>query len=504
METPIFTKIQKFFTKSKIFAGFLISFCVGVLLADLVKFDETTYLILAAMILMLILVFLLWHRFPLFKIFSGFAIFLILGLSYCGWFNQKHTPQNIPYGKSINFTGVIVEEPDIRENKIQLTLKIEEVEKNNQMQNLLGQKILVSVGRYPEYKYGDKLKIFGPLEKIENFGDFDYQKYLERYLIYVQIIHPTNVEYINGNNASNLKFELLKIKNNFQTAIEKSLPEPLSSLAGGLVVGAKSGFSPALKDEMVKTGTTHIVVISGQNMEIVTKVFVEITKYWPISISFAVGVLGLMLYTILTGASASVVRAAILASLFIFARVVGRKKNVFNLLIFTGFVMVIINPLILKFDLGFQLSFMAMLGLIFITPVFQAWFGKWPKIIQETLSATLGAQLATLPIILFNFGRLSTLAPVINALIVPAVPYVMAAAFLVGLSGMFWLPLGQFFGIIFWPFLKYIIYIIQSFAKIPWVSVNVNFHNWRWLFLYYLIIVYLLVIWNRKYGKTKK
>ena len=247
---------------------------------------------------------------------------------------------------------------------------------------------------------------------------------------------------------------------------------------------------------MNKTGTTHIVVVSGQNMEIVARTFVALTKFWSPLVTFGTGAVGLGLFAILTGGTPSVVRAAVLASLFLLARLVGRRKNIFNPLIFTGFIMVIINPLILRYDLGFQLSFLAMLGLIFISPIFDKILTKWPVAIREPISATMGAQIATLPIILYNFGRLSILAPITNALILTVVPFAMAGAFLVGLGGIIWYPLGNIMGLIAWPMLKYIILVIQLFAKIPWISKEVNFQNW-WVVIYYLLS-YLILLYLSK------
>jgi len=489
------SNVQNWLTKSKIFAIFLVSFLVGIFLAPLVVFDEFSFYVLLGAFILLVIIAILFKKESIVVVLAiSFAI-TVLGIAYYGSYQEKNIPKNLPFGESVNFVGVIVAEPDIRADKIKLTIGVIEQDSNKAISN---QKILVNVARYPEYKYGDKLKISGSLEKPGVFDDFDYGAYLERYQIYALINNATNVEYVGGGYGSKINSAMYWLKNKFKIAIEKSLPEPLASLAEGLVVGAKGSFSNSLKEEMQKTGTTHIVVISGQNMEIIARVFTALTQYWPRFLSFGTGVIGLLLFTILTGASPSVVRAAILASLFLFARLVGRRKNIFNPLVFTGFIMVLINPFILRFDVGFQLSFMAMVGLIFVSPVFDRWMIKWPAFIREALSATLGAQVATLPIILFNFGRLAILAPITNALVLAMVPYAMAAGFFVGLLGMIWLPLGQLTGWLAWPILKYIISIIEIVAKIPWVSVNLNFHHWGWMAGYYLFLFLLIIFVNKK------
>lgn len=471
--------MNNYLTKSKIFVTILISFLLGVFLAPLFRYDFNTIIIC---IFFLAVFFIIYFKEKTLAVLAICGVVLFLGIIYFHWYNKKITPKNIPYDIETTIVGVIDSEPDVRSNNIKLTIKVKEGK-------MSGQKILVTVARYPEYQYGDQLKIIGKLEKPGKYEDFDYGQYLSRYEIFSIITHPTIVELISKNNGSQIYSALLHIKSKFKTAMENSLPEPAASLAEGLVVGAKGSFSQDLKDQMVQTGTTHIVVISGQNMEIIARFFVETTKYISPYFTFVTGTLGLGIFTAISGASPSVVRAAILASLFLFARLVGRRKQVFNPLILTGFVMVLINPLILRYDIGFQLSFAAMFGLIFVSPIIDIVIKRWPTILREAISSTIGAQITTLPIILFNFGRLSIVAPVTNILILAVVPYAMLASFLVGFTGLILLPLGKLFGFIGWPVLEYIILIINYFSKVPYASIAVNFHNWHGVLIYYLIVL---------------
>lgn len=480
--------MNKYLTKSKIFVVILISFLVGVFLAPLFRYDLTTII---TCIFILAVLFVILFREKVLAILAICGITLFLGVIYFHWYNLRITPINLPLEQETSIVGIVDTEPDIRADQIKLTIKVQ----NGEMQ---GQKVLVTVARYPQYQYGDKLKVIGKLEKPGKFEDFDYGQYLSRYEIFSVITHPTTVECISKNDGNKLYSGLLNIKSKFKTAIENSLPEPAVSLAEGLVVGAKGNFSEDLKNQMVQTGTTHIVVISGQNMEIIARFFVEITKYISPYATFITGTLGLGLFTIISGATPSVVRAAVLASLFLFARLVGRRKQIFIPLILTGFVMVLTNPLILRYDIGFQLSFAAMFGLIFISPIIDIIIKHWPLFLREAISSTIGAQITTLPIILFNFGRLSIVAPVTNILILATVPYAMLVSFLVGFAGLVALSLGKLVGLVSWPILEYIILVINYFSKIPYSSIAVNFHSWQWVLVYYFIIILLIIFWQRK------
>lgn len=492
-------KIKLSLSKSRVFLLLLISFIVGVWLSGLIILDNYSQDILIGSAVLLIIIFFIFVREKLIRIIVFCLLILSLGLIYTSYYREKITPKNLPYNQNVSFTGLINTEPDIRSDKIKLTLEVTDVP--SQYQQLLGQLILVNVPRYPEYQYGDKLEISGQLLLPGVIDTFDYGKYLSRYQIFAIINNTRSINKVSDGGKSIIYSSLFKMKKRFQESLNRSLPEPESSLASGIIVGAKSEFPQDLKDDLNKTGTTHIVVISGQNMEVITSTFVNLTKYWPGSITFAVGIVGLILFSIMTGASASVVRAAILASLFLLVRLVGRRKQIIIPLVLAAFIMLLINPLILRFDLGFQLSFSAMLGLIYISPIFINWMVRWPKIISQSLAATLGAQIATLPIILHGFGRLSILAPITNALVLAAVPTAMLLSFIVGLLGLFMMPIAIPAGWITWVILKYIISIIQVFSKIPWVSVNVNFQTW-WVAIYYTLLIVGLIIYN-KYHERK-
>lgn len=484
--------MDKHLTRSKIFLWLLISFIIGVWLSELIFLDNYSQNILISSSLLLIIIFFLFIKEKAIRVIIFCLLVLNLGIIYSSYYKEKITPQKLPFDQELNIQGLVASEPDVRGKQTKYTIKVID----SSVANLIDQRILLTTSRYPEFQYGDVLEFSGKLVKPEKFDQFDYGKYLSRYQIFA-LIKSTNVKCIESDQGNRFYSNLLKIKNKFKESLRRSLSEPESSLAEGIVLGSKGEFSQNLKEKMSQTGTTHIVVVSGQNMEIVSRVFVGVTSSWPRYFSFWFGITSLIIYTLLTGSSASVVRAAILASLFLIARLVGRKKQVLNPLVFVGFTMIVINPMILRFDLGFQLSFMAMLGLIFISPLVDQWFKKLPKFICESLSATLGAQIATMPIILYNFGNFSILAPVTNVLILTIIPTIMGLSFVIGLFGLLWLPLGKLIAIISWPILKYVILVIELFAKIPNIQQKLNFNTVA-VIIYYLIIILAIYFYRKK------
>ena len=489
--------MPKTLTLSKIFVITIIIFVAGIFLANFINFSQYDFYVLLIVCICLLIIALAWHRYFPVKFVAILSAVFVLGVIYYGAFQNKVMPKNMPYNQNITFNGIVINEPQSKDTNCKLTIKIVSVEESK-YQNVIGQRVLVTVPMYPEYKYGDELTITGNLIKPGKVQDFDYGQYLSRYMIFAIIIHPTNVEYIAGNKGDKLHNALFAIKNKFQDTINKILPEPLSSLLSGILLGSRQEIPSNLMDVFNIVGITHIIAISGYNITIIVKIFERFSKSWSRRLAFCSGITGIILFTIITGASASVVRAAIISSLFLFAKQLGRRGTISVAVVFTAFLMILQNPYILRFDVGFQLSFLAVIGLIFISPIFEKLFAKLPLIAREPLSATLGAQVTTMPIIIMNFGRLSLIAPLANMLILPVIPTTMGVGFLAGLAGIIWLPLGEIIGFIAWIFLKYIVVVAQMLANIPYASLQLKLNEWPYILIVYTIIFITVRIMYKK------
>lgn len=267
----------------------------------------------------------------------------------------------------------------------------------------------------------------------------------------------------------------MKIKINFENSLNKYLPEPQASFLAGLTVGTRRNIPQDLKEAFIKTGTIHIIALSGYNITIIAQFINWIFgAFFPAFISFWLAIIFIILFTLMTGASASIVRAAIMGVLVLIAHRGSRLYNVRNALIFSASLMVFQNPQILRWDIGFQLSFLATLGLIYIAPYFEKKLQKLTNFlkIRESLVATLSAQTAVLPLLLFYFGRLSLISPLANILILPVIPFSMLLGFLIGLTDYIFPPLIQIFALPAWLLLTYKIKIIEFLASLPYSSID--------------------------------
>lgn len=251
-------------------------------------------------------------------------------------------------------------------------------------------------------------------------------------------------------------------------------------------------------------GITHIIAISGYNITILAKVAEKTLGKIGRKYIFW-GVLAMIVsFVIMTGAQASIVRAGIMGALLVYAGFIGRKSNAINILVLAGAVMVFLNPLILRNDIGFQLSFLATLGLVYISSIFESWFKKLPEFFRVMLSATLSAQVLTLPIIISSFGKLSLIAPLANAIILSFVPFSMFLGFLSGGLGMLWLPLGRIIGFFGYIVLDIIIKISELLSKIPYASLGLKVNSWWVWGIYYVVIGFLIWLWYRRSKKKIK
>lgn len=388
-------------------------------------------------------------------------------------------------GKTISFEAAIIDEP-VRKPKSQQVV----VASGNDA------KILLILRLYPQFQYGDILKISGTIEEPENFTDeFDYRAYLAKDDIFYLVRFP-EVEKIGEGGAGVIKQKLFLLKHKFSENLSRFLPEPHASFMAGLILGERKSMPPELLDQFAKTGTTHIVALSGYNISIVADSFLKFLGWFslPFSWSFALATVGIIAFTILTGASASIVRAAIMGILVLIARKEGRLYHVRNALVFAGAMMVFQNPKILRFDTAFQLSFLATLGLIYVSPIIdeyverlkrraQDFFGvprdergfrkKAKKsFVREIFTATISAQVFVLPLLIFNFGRVSLVSPLSNLAVLMAIPSTMLFGFLTAVSGFIATPLAFVFSWISWALLQYELLAIGFFANIPFTSVS--------------------------------
>jgi len=395
--------------------------------------------------------------------------------------------------------GVVVGEPDEREGYTNLRVRAERLTLPEGTELEVEGLALVRADRYPRRFYGDRVQVEGLLETPPVFEGFSYRDYLARRGIH-SLIRRAHVTLLAENQANPLLYQLFTFKRYAQSTIAGILPEPQAALLTGILLGIETGIPADLMDDFAATSTTHIIVISGFNITIISGIFVGLAqrlfgRRWAVWVAIA----GVVTYTILVGPSAPVVRAALMGTLYLWGRHLGRAAFAPVSLAAAAIAMTAWNPYTL-WDVGFQLSFAATIGLVLYTePLEKAFERAWARVtsaeraqevvgpISEALLVTLAAQITTAPLLLAYFGQLSFITLVSNLLVLPAQPYVMAVGGLATLLGLVFRPLGQVVGWVAWVFLTYTIEVVRLTARVPFAAMPVRMEGWM-VWAYYALL----------------
>lgn len=353
--------------------------------------------------------------------------------------------QKIPNQSQIKLVSRISSQPYLKDSNQFITLD----------------RFLVVTDRFPGYSYGQKIEVVGRLQK----------KVINRFKTNLNLNYPS-IRLIEEEesliNQTKIVGFLLSLRSRIEESFSRFLPEPQASLLAGILLGSKRQLPQNFLKNLQETGTIHIVVASGYNISVIAgfllnNLVVRIGRKKALLISFV----GILIYSLMAGAQPPIVRAAIMGSLTYLAQLSGREKDGLRSLVLAAAIMLLVSPLIL-FDIGFQLSFTATAGILLLSPILK---GK----------TTLAAQIATLPILLANFGQVSWLSPLINALVLPTVPLIMSL-------GVLTVVAGQILAWLAWVPLTYFVKIIELSARLPWISFSVNKISFLWAVGYYVIL----------------
>ncbi|MEK7170037.1 MAG: ComEC/Rec2 family competence protein, partial [Patescibacteria group bacterium] len=395
------------------------------------------------------------------------------------------------FGQTVSLEGAVIDEPDEREDVTRLTLKLQTLTLG-EIERPIKAKILVTAGREPRYFYGDRLSISGMLQKPENFLDettqreVDYQSFLAKDGVYAEMFKP-RIAILSRGEGNPVVEVLFAFKRVFIGHLNTLIPEPHASLLGGLIVGAKQSLGKELLDDFRTVGVIHIVVLSGYNITIIAYFIEWLFSRFRRNLRLLLAASSMILFAVMVGASATVVRATIMALLVILARATGRLYAVTRALLIAGFFMLLHNPKILVFDVSFQLSFLATVGLIFVSPIIEprvTWVTKkWGM--REIVVATIATQLFVLPFLLYQTGVLSLVSLPVNLLVLSAIPITMLFGFLAGILGFVASWFAVPFAFAAYALLAYELFVVEWFARFPFAAVTLSsFPLWLVMFCY--------------------
>lgn len=362
------------------------------------------------------------------------AVFLLLTLAFStGWFiagAEESYWRGLPEAGLVSGEAEIARKPETRDfsrDAIVLFRSCEDV-------SCPEEKVLARFSLSEAVSFGDK----GRLSCALSLPEEEWRMYHAKGGVGYVCEKP---EWERRDTERTLPIALMRLADRFEQALAQALPEPESSLAAGLLLGGEGRLPAETKDDFRAAGLAHVVAVSGYNISIIAGylLLIGIALFLPRRKAAFFAFFGTLAFVFVSGAPPSAVRAIGMASALILAWLFGRRYASFHALLFAAAVMLAFDPLIVRHDLGFLLSFAATAGIILASPPIGRVLRKTPfflKTFLEALLLTVAAELFILPIIFANFGHFSLAAFPANAVLLPLVPIAMLLSFLAGVVGM--------------------------------------------------------------------
>ncbi len=465
----------------------LLAFMAGILFASFVDFSGFIFLIIGLGLIGI------WFSKSEKAVSWGFA-FLIIGLAVF-YFQFRYADLKngelsfIEDNSPVVLTGIVSKEPQMDYDKQKIRVSV-----------LENEKLLVSTFVFPEYEFGDRIEIRGKFRKPGMIEDFDYEGFLLKDGIAGYMIFP-QIKVLEKNQGNGIIAAVYSFKKKMISGIEKNLSLEKEAILEATIFGNTLKMGNELKEKLSLSGLSHAIAISGAHIVLFAGIIFELLLLiglWRNQALFA-SIFFILFYVFFVGMPASAVRAGFMVSLIFLAQASGRNISNLKTLIVAGFLILFFNPLVLRYDLGFQLSFFATLGIVLLGPVFNYWLRPLIKFksLREVLAMTLSAQIFVLPILSLSFGYFSLVSLLSNILVFPVLPVIMILGIVFPLLGIIFPLLSWLLAMLCSFFLSYLILIINFCSLLPFSRIETSFVLF---FLFYLPLLFFLFL-KKKEGE---
>ncbi len=459
-------------------------FCFGILIGPLLVFVPLNLFL--AIVFVCVLLFTLspsamgkseevMFRIAKWKWFGLLFLILVLGIFR---YTQSEIPKNIfsvrdAIGRSVRVQGIVSGEPSVQGMNQHVTIRRVAIADTPSFG-----KVLIKMNALTPVHYNDLISFNCTLNVPKPMNGFDYARFLQAKGILATCDYPKFMDIVPRKTFSFVR-SVLSIKQNLIEQMNRLFPEPHASFLFGLVFGGTIGLDKDVQNDFSRTGTSHILAASGFNVSLFTFVFLG----WIIQTSIGkkrgvfVTAFLLLVYVVMAGASAAVVRAAILGAVILLGTWINRRASIHNALLLAAVLILFFNPRVLLDDVGFQLSFAATAAILYVVPRWKKNFSFVPETLgmREALVGSLSAILITLPIMLWQFGSVSIIAPFVNLFVLPFVPIMMGITLLALAVSVVWFPLGLLVAIPAWAGSWFILAVITIFSSLSIAYVPVPF-----------------------------
>ncbi|MFB0527264.1 MAG: DNA internalization-related competence protein ComEC/Rec2 [bacterium] len=420
---------------------------------------------------------------------------------------------SFPTPKRTHLTGVVISIPNRSSEKTDFVLGCEKITANGREIEVTGKtQVFLYTSGAIQINYGDRLNISGRLSSPSasaNPGLFDYRKYLSYRNVHslFSVYRSEDIERLGKARIGIFRSVISKIRKRIDSIIKSNLPQLESSILAGVMLGERGGLPKEIQGIFADAGVLHTLAVSGLHVGLVLFIFYAFFRVMgiPKRTTYFLTIMVVILYAQVTGGRPSAIRASIMATCGLVAILLERDRHLYNSLALAALIILLLNPFTL-FDVGFQLSFIATLGILYLTPHFLGYFPfsrphRLTTYILTSLAVSAGALVGVYPIIAFYFNKISLIALISNILVVPQVALIIALGFASSILGLFSLGLAQVINTMNRLFIIVLFRCIGFFASLPFSFKYVVSPSLIFLLAYYLFFAFLPKIESSRFAR---
>ncbi len=441
------------------------------------------------------LIFLLFVKIVVFRSRRiGRLLFLSLGILLGVWKMNSELLKTNSLKSEFDFVGevTVVKPPEMKEDYQKLIVNAQNEDKKEEF----FRRVVIFAKPKPTIKFGDQLKLSCKMKIPENkYEKFNYKRFLASDGIFY-ICSSAKIQKITSGAKKGVLREVFHLRERLEEKIGILFPEPEGAYLAGLLLGGDNRLSASVAENFRVTGTTHTVAVSGYNITIIASILMWIgigMGLWRRQ-AFIFAVLGIIFFVVMIGIPSSATRAAIMGILMLWAMQKGRLADSMRVAVFAATGMVFFSPLILLYDVGFQLSFLATLGIILIYAPLSSLVGVEDDFLElkSILLVTISAQIGVLGLLIYVFESLSLVSLLANLIILPLIPIIMFLGFITVMFSFAFAFGAKIIALVVWFFLYFEIFAIEQLAKIPFASIEIGDVGVWWIVGYYLFFIGLV------------
>lgn len=468
--------------------------CIGFLLWVFTH-NITMQLSISLLALLIFVVFLFCIFFFIKKYFIlciaivlSFSIWILLSHHKISQIEENQVLLQPFYNQRSHISIQIKEVTKINDYEIQYTWKLIKIQQTNIESKIYGN---IKLSKVKKLKKWDIIHSDFKIYQLQDFDGFSYEKYMLSKNIYFSG-RIYDFEIIHDNNNSVFENFIHNIRDSCLHTIEQIYPKNEALFLWWILIGARESLPQEIKQDFNTSGLTHFIAVSWFNITILIIFMSYIIWYFPIILRIICITGFIIFFTLLVWDTAPVVRASIMWLLWYYILVSGRQADIWAIILTTALIMISISPLILNYDVSFQLSFLAVLWIIYTHHFFEKIFYFLPDIleIKTAFSLTLSSLVFTFPIIALNFGQLSILSLLANIAVSWTIPIAMFLGFLSVCVYYVYSPWAIFIWYFWWIFLKWDMLMVDFFWNQDWAVIHFDF----WIYKYHLEILYFIVM----------